>query len=218
MEAGYQSLLDAAFPAQIDSAVVRGIQEGILLADAIIGSEPFLKTLVGSDLRGHLRRAGVLFRLHGMAMAGDLPFESHMGKMPKGGWHFVEIKSGSLKAHVCRSDGPSMFPEDTPIRQDERLANQGDLFRKPTAIEDVLDRYVWLTFGVVDSGAVAHVCWSMPSAKADVWLARTNVTRRLAEKADEIRSERPSSVVKLKFRKHIEEALVESDKDRSTER
>ena len=76
----FQSLLDEAFPGSLDANLIRGVGEGILLADKALDSEGFLKSLVGQDLRGHIRRAGILFRLHQMAGVGDLPFATTMSK------------------------------------------------------------------------------------------------------------------------------------------
>lgn len=203
----FQDLLDEAFSSETDANVIRGVTEGIFLADTTLESAGFLKSLVGQDLRGHLRRAGILYRLHHMSTAGDLPFAASMTKMPRGNWHWVELRSKGFAAHVCRTDAPEAFPDDTPTRQDDRLVNQGDLFRDTSAIVPIHGYTAWLTFGVGDSGALGHLCWGMPSAKEDVWLARTNIIRRAHESEASVPFEAPPKATMLKFREHVEEAL-----------
>jgi hypothetical protein len=173
--------------------------------------EPTLRTVIGSDLRGHIRRNGVLFRVHESAKAGDLPFEAEMVPMPRGSWHWLELRSGSYKAHICRSEGPEKFPEDTPTRQDERLENQFDFFKllRPEVVVDLPPKVwaAWLTYNVFPDGTLGHLCWGMPSAHTDVWLARINVLRRLAESSAESAPEAPSKGLGLRFRDFVEDAL-----------
>lgn len=203
----FQDELDEAFPPSSDASVIRGVAEGIMLADKTLDNETFFRSLVGQDLRGHVRRAGILFRLHQMATAGDLPFQSDMAKMPRGNWHWVELRSRNFTSHVCRTDGPDLFPVDTPTRQDDRLTNQGDLFRDSSRIVPIKGYIAWLTFGVGDSGALGHLCWGMPNATDDVWLARTNIIKRARESEVVVKFEPPTTRTDLKFRDHIEVAL-----------
>ncbi len=209
----FQELLDEAFPREADASVIRGVTEGIYLADTTLESAGFLKSLVGQDLRGHLRRAGMLYRLHQMAQMGDIPFMSTMSKMPRGNWHWVELRSGNFAAHVCRTDAPDAFPDDTPTRQDDRLTNQGDLFKDTSTVVPITGFTAWLTFGVGDSGSLAHLCWGMPNAGEDVWLARTNIIRRARESEVVVPFEAPAKATELKFREHIEEALKGKDEE-----
>ena len=217
MATEYQAILDEAFPAGTDAEMIRGVTEGILLADAVLKGEKFLSSPIGFDIRGHLRRAGILFRLNEMCRQGDLPFVSSISRMPRGNWHWLEISSGSVVAHVCRTDGPDLFPDDTPTRQDERLSNQGDLFLTTDNVVPIKGYSAWLTFGAGDSGHLAHLCWGMPNAKEDIWLARTNIIRRAAENDSVFKFDRPSRSVELKFKEHIEEGIRESE-DRSTDK
>jgi len=207
----YQEILDDAFDAGTDLNVIRGVSEGVLLADLTLESHPFLRSQVGKDLRGHLRRSAILYRLHGMCAAGDLPFSSTMSKMPKGNWHWVEFRSGNVVAHVCRTDGPDLFPVDTPTRQEDRHTNQGDLFLDKSNVVPLRGLTTWLMFGAGDGGALAHLCWGMPRAKENDWLARTNILRRAAHSESEAKVESPSPSVVLKFKSHIEESLKDKD-------
>ncbi|MEY2942844.1 MAG: hypothetical protein RLY97_858, partial [Pseudomonadota bacterium] len=177
----FQEMLDKAFPPETDANVVRGVNEGILLADSTLDSANFLKSQIGRDLRGHLRRAAILFRLHSMATEGDLPFISTLSKMPRGNWHWIELKSGIFTSHICRTDASDAFPIDTPTRQDDRLTNQDDLFLPSAVVTPIKGYTAWLTFGTGDSGMLGHLCWGMPKANEDVWLARTNIIRRARE-------------------------------------
>lgn len=202
-----QDLLDDAFPESADANLIRGVNEGIFLADSMLESSAFLSSQVGRDLRGHLRRAGILFRLNELCEAGDLPFISTMSRMPRGNWHWVELRSGNFTSHVCRTDAPELFPDDSPTRQDDRITNQFDMFEDFSSVIPIRGYLAWLTFGIGDSGALAHLCWGMPNAKEDTWLARTNVLRRAAASEAVTSIETATSSTELKFKEHIEEGL-----------
>jgi len=215
----FQTRLDSAFPASTDETVARGVREGIVLADSWLASHAFLKGPLGRDIRGQVRRCGILFRVHEMAEAGDLPFASKLLPMPRGNWHWVELQSSGIKSHICRSESPAAFPEDTPTRQDERLVNQFDFdfMPKPVAA-DPQAMFAWLTYSIAFDGTLGHLCWAMPTSAGDVWLARTNVLVRLADTAREANPETASKSLKLKFKDHIEDALnKESDQDNDAE-
>ena len=214
----FQTRLDAAFPAVADENVARGVREGIVLADDWLKSHPFLSGPLGRDIRGQVRRCGILFRIHEMARAGDLPFSSSLSPMPRGNWHWVELTSGGITSHICRSEGPAAFPEDTPTRQDERLVNQLNFDFIPRPVEDNDSAmFAWLTYSVAFDGTLGHLCWAMPAAAGDVWLARTNILVRLAEAAREADPETASKSLKLRFKDHIEDALTDRDSDQEQE-
>lgn len=223
MDEKLQQRLEAAFPASTDTGIVRAVGEGILLADDLIANTPLLKTLIGKDLKGHIRRAGVMFRIHGMCATGDLPFSADMIKMPYGNWHFLEIRSSRYKAHVCRTVGAHEFPVETLSRQDARLANQGDLFsEKVVSLDEIAGRlpelYAWLTFGAGRDGSLSHLCWAMPPADEGEWLAHVDVIERVAAKETKEREKpaaAPAPIIKLRFREHVEESLVEENQDKN---
>lgn len=214
-----QERLDQAFPASADAQLVRAVQQGILLADDTIENQSWLQgaaAFLAKDLRGYVRRAAILSRVHAACEAGDLPFESVISAMPRGPFHWVEMRSGGFKAHICRSESPSAFPEDTPTRQDERLTNYGSLFENVVplreAAESAADLFAWLTFGV-PGGQLGHLCWAMPSADGKEWLAHTNVLYRLAAAQIHVEPEPPAERAKIKFKEQIEEALKGKDED-----
>jgi hypothetical protein len=215
----FQARLDAAFPASTDQNVARGVREGIVLADDWLKGQPFLRGPLGRDIRGHVRRCGILFRVHEMAEAGDLPFASTVLPMPRGNWHWVELQSSGIKSHICRSESPAAFPEDTPTRQDERLVNQFHFDFMPKPVETDLDAmFAWLTYGIAFDGSLGHLCWAMPASTGDTWLARTNILVRLAETEREANPETASKSLKLKFKDHIEDALnKDSEQDNDAE-
>jgi hypothetical protein len=213
----FQQLLDEAFPPSTDLALMRSVSQAIALAADVMDHEPFLKSLIGADIRGHIRRAAVLFSVHEGCKVGDLPFASEMTRMPLGGGHWVELRSGPFRAHVCRTDGPVAFPEETPTRQDQRLSNQLELFAPDSVVVPLRtpappEMYAWLTFGA-SGHDLTHLCWGMPEAGRNGWLARTNVLNRLGPAADVV-ADVPTPAVVLRFRDHIEEAL-RKDSDES---
>lgn len=213
-----QRRLVAAFPASADANVVRAVREGVLLADGARESEAFLRNMVGRDLRGLLRRAGILYRLHEMAKAGDLPFTTKMIRMTRGSWHYVEIRSGQFRAHVCRTHAPDAFPEDTPTKQDHRVVNQADLFDPAvTPMRGIADGvrhlYAWLNFGAGENGELHHVCWAAPDKERSEWLGHIDVMRRLAiSGGSPAPAEPPARKQKLRFKDEIAEALGRADK------
>lgn len=221
MDDEYQRRLEAAFPTATDGETIRGVAEGILLADDLVENTPILRNAVGRDLRGHIRRSGIIFRLHDLCGRGDLPFAADILPMPHGSWHWLEIRSNNFKAHICRSDGPYDFPEETQSRQDARLVNQNDLFAdKVIPISRVMDEvpalYTWLTFSAVKAGSLKHLCWAMPPADSGTWLGHINILDRAKESTEtppaEKPAEQPTKVIKLRFREHIEESLAQQDK------
>jgi hypothetical protein len=214
----FQKRLEAAFQPSTDGETIRGVSEGILLGDDLIENTPILRHAGGRDLRGHIRRAGIIFRLHDLCARGDLPFSAEIVPMPHGSWHWLEMRSDDFKAHICRSDGPYDFPEETLSRQDSRLVNQPDLFADNVVpINEVLRKipqlYAWLTFSAEKTGVLKHLCWAMPPADGGSWLAHINVLKRaeLATVVEVPPAEEPAKIIKLRFRDHIAEVLSKQD-------
>lgn len=213
----FKDRLDSAFPASADANLVRAVQQGILLADGVLESEKWLVGAFGRDARGYLRRAGIQSRVHAACVAGDLPFVATVERMPRGPFHWVEMQSGGYKAHICRTDSPNAFPDDTPTRQDERLPNpQGDLFETNVVplrevAKAVPELFAWLSFGIPQAGQLGHLCWAMPDHKGENWLAHTNVLYRLAAMQVHIEPEAPSERAQIKFKEQIAESLSNPD-------
>jgi hypothetical protein len=221
MESELQDLLAVAFPPSSDAEVIRGVTEGVLLADDLTKNTPMLKHLGGYDLRGHLRRVGIMFRLHDLSDRGDLPFATEIAQMPHGPWHWLEIKSKNFRAHVCRTEGQFDFPDDTLSRQDERLRNQPDLFDRSVAplhqiAKNSHQLYSWLTFGADRAGKILHICWAMPPADQTGWLAHINVIGRATSHATSpIPHATTPKRVKLEFREHVLSTVEKKQKDKS---
>jgi hypothetical protein len=217
-----QDRMRAAFPPTADAMAVRTIRQGVLLADDLILNTPILNTLIGRDYRGLIRRAGVMFSFHEACARGDLPFKATIRQMHRGHWHLLEIISGTERAQICRSEEADAFPEDTPVKQDERLVNQFDLFQELPPIDKLLLQiprlYVWLTFGVNTAGNMTHVCWCAPAKEEKQWLAFENILRRVVEGGEAIPSPRtpPDPTSKLRFKEHIEEALEKKNDEKSS--
>lgn len=176
----YGDALLKAFPAETYANTLRALREGIASADDAIKGVPLLDNAVGRDYRGLIRRAGIIHRMHAMCVAGDLPFSGDVAPMPRGSWHWLNIRSGNITAHIVRTKAPDEFPDDTPNRQDQRAVNQGDLFDDPKIVRLESTRlYAWLCYKATPNGALAHACWGIPAAKVDGkedhWLARINL-------------------------------------------
>lgn len=224
MIAELQEMIEANFPATSDTGLIRGITEGIMLADQLRKSDPILQTVIGKNLTGHLRRAGVMWRLHQLCGRGELPFKASFEQMSIGSWnHLVLRTSEDLVSNLCRTESAQSFPKDTPNRQDERLSNQPDLFAENivsfnAALEQVSEKCVWLTYGYMPDGNLTHACWAMPSPASNVesWHAHVNIVERLRRSGQPEKTKPkgldPSMV--LKFKREIDEALQAPDKNK----
>jgi hypothetical protein len=226
MDERLQRLLEVAFPVTTDSQVIRGVSEGIALADDLIENNRILRTGAGNDLRGHIRRAGIMFRLHDLCVQNELPFMAEIVPMPHGPWHWLEIRSGNFLAHVCRTSAPHAFPEETLSRQDARLRNQDDMFAPRVAdrgelIVSIREFYTWLTFGIGQQGVLEHLVWAMPPADDGDWLAYRDVLHHAIATtplqpdqapAQESRAEPPTEGLNLRFQEHIEQSLSKQNK------
>jgi hypothetical protein len=201
-----------AFPENTFANTCRGVREGVALGDEAIKGLPILDNPIGRDLRGLMRRAGVMWRLHRMCAEGDLPFAAEMAPMSYGTWHWLEIRSADFIAHPVRTEEPDKFPEDTPNRQDQRLRNQGDLFKKIEDASHIERVYAWLCYKCTNNGAIAHMCWGMPSALKDEWLARVSLMGASAPKAESPEPVKldPRSV--MSFKESIAENISKNDK------
>jgi hypothetical protein len=217
-----QARLRRAFPEETDLATVRAIQQGIFLADDAIRNVPMLSTSIGRDYRGLIRRAGVMFSFEEACRRGDLPFTSKFRKMHRGHWHLLEISSGREHAQICRTADAEAFPEDGPVRQDERLANQFELFEElppmPILLNQIRHLYVWLTFGADADGRLSHVCWTAPAREGKDWLGFANILRHVANSAENLTTAAPAPDPrrKLKFKEHIEATLDDSKNDKKS--
>ena len=211
--------LKAAFPEETYSNTFRALREGVALADDTVKGLPIFDSPIGRDLRGLIRRAGVLHRIHAMCVAGDLPFKSAVLQMPRGSWHWLEVYSTNIIAHPVRSQDPTSFPEDTPNRQDQRLRNQPDLFddEKVVPITGEITMYAWLCYGVSRNGAITHACWNMPSAGEEEWLARINISKFVRESDASTTLTKPIKLDPKNALSFREEVLESLEKDKHEE-
>jgi hypothetical protein len=219
-----QDRMRTAFPPSTDLMTVRAVREGILLGDDLIKSSPILSNIIGHDYRGLIRRAGVMFSVHEFSKRGDLPFQTSFRRMHRGHWHLLEITSGNERAHICMTDEFDAFPEDTPVKQDERLVNQIDLFTETLPTETILQNiprlYVWLTFGVDWRGTLTHVCWAAPAKTEKQWLAFENILRRATDDSgtptQPVAPASPDPTSRLRFKADIEAALGKKNDEKSS--
>jgi hypothetical protein len=162
-----------------------------------------------------------MFRLHELCRIGDLPFGAEFSQMPLGHWHWLEIRSGGVKGHVIRTESKLAFPANTPNRQDERLRNQYDLFednviRLAEIADNVGALYAWLVIGATREGQLTHVCWNIPAAGNDEWLAHVDLLESARGELPSPSSPAPTPDPRkdMRFREHIEEALKKDKSDK----
>ncbi|GBE43307.1 hypothetical protein BMS3Bbin10_01383 [bacterium BMS3Bbin10] len=180
----FDEALAFAFPEGTYSKTIQGIREGIAAGDDITQGIPSLANPVGKDIRGLIRRAAVMNRLHELCEAGDLPFVAEFLPMPIGGWHWLEIRSGIFHGYLVRTADRETFPEDTPNQQDKRLSNQPDFFAssKVVPISGVAKACAWLRYGSNKNGAITHALWGMPSStESGVWLAQRDIMQAVRD-------------------------------------
>lgn len=201
----FQQRLETAFPYDTYANTLRALREGIAAGDDVIKGTRMFSSEIGDDMRGLIRRAGILMRFEEMCSTGDLPFKCTLSQMPRGTWHWLDILNGDCHAHIVRTSDPSKFPEDTPNRQDARASNTRDLFE--TEVDRIVrlappKLYTWLTYRAAPDGKLSHALWQAPSANADEWLARINLMAVVVQKkSDDVKRPAkidPKSKMKLK--------------------
>lgn len=221
-----QERLLTAFPKSSNFPLFRAVQEGSYLADHLYAGESFLNNQVGYDLRGHMRRVGISSQINTYCERGDLPFIAQMKPMPKGPWHWLEIRSTGAIAHVCRTNDVYGFPDEADSRQDVRVSLQGDLLAwSPTEkklgeiIRDIPTLYAWLTFRIGQDGRVGHLCWGSPAADTDTYVGHINILQEIemAGRAAPPPSTTPDPKDKLKLKDHVVKSLEKGKDKRSGE-
>lgn len=218
MSAEFDAFLRTGFPETTDRSVLRVISQGVALADDVRRNTLWLSNLVGSDTRGHLRRAAVMWSFSQACISGELPFETDEVSNTNGSSHLLEIRSGSFDAHIVRTESKKSFPKDAPIRQDKRLKNHADLFedgRLPPFDEitaDVIRHYAWLAFNADGIGNLSHVGWAMPASEQRKLLGfapvlRTDAQRDEFSDFDEHAPPKPDPLASVRFKDEIERAM-----------
>ena len=216
----FESRLLRAYPEATWPLLIRGVREGIGIADGVRRSTPFLSTLVGRDQRGLNRRAAIMWRIQMLCASGELPFKAAEVLNTNSTSHLLSILSLNIELHIVRTEDAEAFPIDARIRQDRRAINQPDLFEDgkiiplTEALKDVQRLYAWLAWGANPAGELTHLCLAMPEDKRDVWLARVNILHRVqaleggSPSAEEMPSA-PNPALLLKFRAEIARSLEE---------
>lgn len=220
MRDGFSERLNGAFPRTAWPIIVRGLGEGIGLADDVRKNTPFLSNLAGKDLRGHIRRAGIMFRLDQMCRHGDLPFTAKMGPMPVGSWHWLNIYAPGVIAHLARTDEPADLPEDTKNRQPQRARNQYELYEDRRVIypAEFNELYAFITFGATRHGDLTHAVIGLPCSDNQGWLARENILDASREAGFvPSRPTPPDPLDRTRFREHVESVLRDQDVDDSSQ-
>jgi hypothetical protein len=211
------------FPEPTDAAVIRNVMMGVGLADDLRRNTPWASTLIGDDLTGLLRRAAAMWRVRQACIDGELPFQAHEIPNSTGSSHLLKITSGPFEAHVVRTESSGAFPKDAPIRQDNRLTNDRDLFNfddpKIVSFQEMVgavdNSYAWLTFNATEVGALTHVCWGMPKANENKYLAHIDILRRAMSVGTPIAPAtppKPDPKDQIKFKRHVEEKIERSKK------
>jgi hypothetical protein len=181
----FETRLLKAYPKAIWPTLVRGASEGVEMADAVRRSTPFLRTLVGRDQRGFLRRAAIMWRLQMLCASKELPFAATEALNTNGSSHLLSIVSDNLELHLVRTEDILSFPVDAPIRQDRRATNQPDLFEDKKIVpltevlRDVRRLYGWICWGATPKGELTHLCLGIPERSRDNWLAHVNILNRV---------------------------------------
>jgi hypothetical protein len=181
-----QERLRNAVPAECDVPLVRASKEGLLLAADFFKDGMLLNFEMGRDLYGLIRRVCIAFQIREYCKRGDLPFKAQIVPMPKGPWHWLEIKAHGVLAHACRTVDVFSFPDEADSRQDYRLSIQPNLLSwamrdKSMAqiVKEIPELYAWLTYRTSADGSLAHLCWCSPSPEKDDWLAHVNVLEEI---------------------------------------
>jgi hypothetical protein len=215
-----QERLRSLLPAEFDVDIVRAVREGVLIADSCFDQGMLLADEMGLDLKGHVRRVGIAHQLCEYSRRGALDLNVQMTRMPRGHWHWLEIRRAGLLAHMCRTDDIHRFPEEAESRQDPRLSIQGDLLSwavrdksMSQIIREIPELYAWLTYRVAADGSVSHICWCSPAPDENTYIAQINLLEE-AKRSRELPPEpaHPSPKDMLRFQDAVQQ-LLERDKD-----
>ena len=221
---GFQDQLAAAFPETTWEPLIRGISDGIALADCLIEATPLLSSSIGREIRGFIRRAGILHQVNELCVQGALPFKAQPKKMPVGSWHWLDISSGLVTAHIVRTEFLRSLPIDTPCRQAEVLKNEYDLFedgRIPPPPAKIEERYAVITFGVDRGGKLTHAAAGMPNFEMTGWLAFLNLRKR-GDRGESFRAPiapvPPDPTKRLKFQEEVQQMLDDRQREGDEEK
>lgn len=224
----FQTRLITAFPEATWGLMVQSLRLGVRRADQLIDATPMLRSKFGADLRGHIRRIGILYQFAEQARIRELPFQAEATKMPIGSWHWLDIYSDRMIAHVVRTDSVDALPVETRNRQPQCARNEYDLFEhgRIPPVEEMLAeeqlRYAVLTFGLTWEGGLTHAALGMQSRDNSGWLAFVDLLRRskpMTEAGGPAPPVNPPDpTTEIRFREHVEQRLAERDKktDNST--
>lgn len=224
MSSDFDELLRTGFPETTDQGVLRAISQGIALADDVRRNTPWLTNLVGTDARGHLRRAAVMWSFQQACSSGELPFDADEVSNTNGSSHLLEIRSGNFEAHIVRTDSARSFPQDAPIRQDKSLKNDADLFEDgylapfEVITARIATNYAWLSFNADRFGNLSHVGWAMPASEQKALLGFVSVLRTDAHREefsdfDEHAPPKPDPLAMVQFKEDIERALNDNKRE-----
>jgi hypothetical protein len=220
-----QAFLIRAFPEQTWAMLVKGLRDGIAKADRHAATTPMFAGEIGQDLRGHIRRMSILHEFQMLSKQGYLPYEAEPEKMPVGAWHWLNIRSAGLIAHIVRTETPDALPPGTANRQELCVTNQYDLLRDgripPVEMVITKARYANITFGVDQMGTLTHVSLGMPNADNTQWLAFVKLARRVPKEPPVIVPVAPLSPAAadgLEFVPGVAEKLAESATNENDEK
>jgi hypothetical protein len=133
--------------------------------------------------------------------------------------HHVEVRSQNVYLHVNRTDSLLAMPRETKLRNDERAANQFDLFRPAiltTNLADIRQWYGWLTFNADLDGKLTHLAIGLPENERNEWLDIVALPpgsdSAIGSEDDEAPPPGPEQLVK--FKENIQKFLNSDQDDR----
>jgi hypothetical protein len=223
MPPDFRTLLLDAFPESTWPVMARGVREGVRIADDVRRSIPFLTTDVGTDLKGMLRRAAVMWRMQALCRAKEIPFKAIEIRVDNAPVHLLSMTSKKFELHIVRTDDIDAFPDEAQIREYRRSFNTADLFvgdGKLVPLHKVLEEtptfYGWITWGANTKGDLTHLGLAVPDNDQNTWLAQFDILKHLAmresTRGTAPRPSAPNPALMLKFREEIARSL-EEDRD-----
>jgi hypothetical protein len=209
----FRPIILNAFPESNWSVLTRCAVEGISLADNLIASEKMLNWWVGQDQRGDLRRVGVMYSIRNACQIASLPFSCDTRKNTANNCHHIELRSQNLDLHIVRTPTLTSMPRDTPLRDNARVSNQGDLFKGTlftTDLSEIKRWYGFLSFNADLDGLLLHLGIGLPESADKGWLDIISILKTSGEDYSSPPPEQPPPDPSdlMKFHKHIEEMLA----------
>jgi hypothetical protein len=197
--------------------------EGIALADNLIPTHKILNWAVGRDLRGHLRRIGIMHSVYNACVTSALPYTCEIMPNTVGNCHHIQLMSQNVYAHVVHTSDLAEMPRETPLRTNARMSNQGNLFEGTLFTADLSKIQRWfayLTFNADRDGNLTHLGLGIADKDGTEWLDIVSILKHPPEGYEIPTTEPPPLGPEelMRFQPHVQHLVDKAKKNVSEEK